>query len=384
MQTSVKSTNPYLPQLDTRSDRITLHPAAESLQAIVAAEGTPDQYFPSPNQPELNPPMLKVDVETFSDATVISVRSPHILNDAKGFERILTAWATAVNSGIEDVAELAPLGWDPLSGLGDKHSPANNAKNIPRGWSSIVGAAEKQFAANLKKEFESEPGAKSMSLHFPLSEITRLRKEAQGAVADGVRLSENDVVFAFLARAWANSCSASPSTLAHLMFPIDLRSRLPERFGPDPGSYIHNAVFAVPLLRIFTMEELRDMSLGDVAMEVRKTVQQLTNEELERNADWVLANAEQNPIPRGIDGLFFGVSSWRKMKFLDINLKGALESGGDARLARIWGSASTAIGARGICVIECDDGEGGLWCSVELPEGDWDRGHFKDIEKRGA
>lgn len=327
--------------------------------------------------------MLKVDVETFSDATIISVRASHILNDAKGFERILTDWATAVNSGIEDVAELVPLGWDPLSGLGDKNSPANDVGNIPRGWSLVVGAAEKRFVDNLKQEFESEPRAKSMSFHFPLSEIIRLRKEAQEGAADGVRLSENDVVFAFLARAWASSCSASPSTPAHLMFPIDLRGRLPERFGLDPGSYIHNAVFAVPLLRTFTMEELRSMSLGGVAMEVRKTVQQLTNEELERNADWVLANSEQNPIPRGVDGLFFGVSSWRKMKFLDINFKGALESGGDGRLARLWGSASTAIGARGICVVECDDGEGGLWCSVELPEGDWDRGHFKDIEKRG-
>jgi hypothetical protein len=380
---SVKSTNPHLPQLDACPDRITLHPAAGSLEAFVAAEGTPEQYYPNPNQPEFNPPMLKVDVETFSDATVISVRSPHILHDAKGFERILTAWATAVNSGVEDVPDLAPLGWDPLSGLGDKHNPANDAKNVPRGWSSIVGAAEQQFVDNLKQEFEAEPRAKSMSIHFPPSEITRLRKEAQVAAPNGVRLSENDVVFAFLARAWAKSSSASPSTPVRLLFPIDLRGRLPDRFGPDPGSYIHNAVFAVPLLRTYTMEEFRNMSLGDAAMEVRKTVQQLTNEELERNADWVLANTDQNPVPRGPDGLAFGVSSWRKMKFLDINFKGALESGGDGKLARIWGSASTAMGARGICVVECDDGQGGLWCSVEFPESDWDRGGFGELEKRG-
>ncbi|KAL7920006.1 hypothetical protein ACQKWADRAFT_299889 [Trichoderma austrokoningii] len=328
--------------------------------------------------------MLKIDVETYSDATVISVRSPHILNDAKGFERILTAWATAVNSGVEEVPELAPLGWDPLSGLGDKSNPANDTRNVPRGWTSIVGAAEKQLAANMQQEFASEPRAKSMSFHFPLSEINQLRKEAQGAAPDGVRLSENDVVFAFLARAWASSSSASPSTLAHLMFPIDLRGRLPDRFGPDPGSYIHNAVFAVPLLRTFTMEDLRSMSLGDVAMEVRRTVQQLTTEEMERNADWVLANPDRNPIPRGAEGLMFGVSSWRKMKFLDVNFKGALESGGDGTLARIYGSSSTALGARGICVVECDDDQGGLWCSVELPEGDWDRGRLGDIEKRGT
>ncbi|EHK42386.1 uncharacterized protein TrAtP1_002608 [Trichoderma atroviride] len=381
---SVKSANPHLPQSDARPDRITLHPAAESLQAFVAAEGTPEQYFPSPKQPELNPPMLKVDVEAFSDATIISVRSPHILHDAKGFERIITGWATAVNSGVEHVPDLAPLGWDPLSGLGDKNSPANDAKNIPRGWTPIVGAAEKQFAANMQQEFASEPRAKSMSIHFPLSEISRLRKEAQVAAPEGVRLSENDVVFAFLARAWASSSSASPSTPTYLMFPIDLRGRLPERFGPDPGSYIHNSVFAVPLLRTFTMEDLRSMSLGDVAMEVRKTVQQLTSEEMERNADWVLANAEQNPIPRGPEGLMFGVSSWRKMKFLDVDFKGAVASGGDGRLVRIWGSASTAFGARGICVVECDDGEGGLWCSVEFPEGDWNRGQFGDLEKWGV
>ncbi|KAM0257273.1 hypothetical protein ACHAQJ_004511 [Trichoderma viride] len=380
---SVASINPSLPQLDARSDHITLHPGVESLQALVPAEGTPEQYYPNPNQPELNPPMLKVHVETFSDATVISVRSPHIFNDAKGFERILVAWAIAVNSDIEDVMEPGPLGWNPLSGFGDRHSPANDARNIPPGWSSIVGAAEKQFVENLEKEFESEPRAKYMSFHFPSSEITRLREEAQ-KIADRVRLSEHDVIFAFLARAWANSCSAPPSTLAHLAFPIDLRSRLSERYGPDPGSYIHNAVFAVPLLHTFTIGQLRTMSLGVVAMEVRNTVQQLTKERLEQNVDWVLANPEQNPVPRGVGGLFFCVSSWRKMKFLDINFRGALEGGGDGRLIRIWGSASSAAGARGICILESDDGSGGLWCSVQLPEGDWDRGQLKNIDRRGG
>ncbi|KAL9487774.1 hypothetical protein ACSS6W_000051 [Trichoderma asperelloides] len=382
-QTSVATVNPSLPHLDARSDRITLHPGVDSLQALVPAEGTLEQYYPNPNQPELNPPMLKVHVETFSDVTVITVRSPHIFNDAKGFERILADWATAVNSDVEDAIGPAPLGWNPLSGLGDRHNLANDAGNIPPGWSSIVGAAEKQFLENFNKQMESEPQAKYMSFHFPSSEITRLRSEAQG-VADRVRLSENDVIFAFLARAWASSCSASPSTLAHLAFPIDLRSILPERYGPDPSSYIHNAVFAVPLLHTFTVGQLRTMSLGAVAMEVRKTVQHLTKEGLERTVDWVLANPEQNPVPRGVDGLFFGVSSWRRMKFLDINFRGALQGGGDGKLTRIWGSGSSAAGARGICIVESDDGEGGLWCSVELPEGDWDRGQFRDIERRGG
>lgn len=381
---SVKLANPHLPQLDARSDRITLHPAAGSLQAFVKAEGAPEQFFPNPSQPELNPPLLRVDVATFSDATILNIRSPHILHDAKGFERIITAWATAVNSGVDYVPDLAPLGWNPLSELGDKKRPANDAKNIPRGWTFIIGDAEKRLVAGMQQQFTSEPRAKSMSIHFPLSEINRLRKEAQVAAPDGVRFSENDVVFAFLARAWASSSSASPSTTANLLFPIDLRGRLLERYGPDPNSYIHNSVCDVPLLHTFTMGELRSKSLGDVAMEVRKTVQQLSREQIESRTDWLLANLDQNPIPRGPEGLTFGVSSWRRLKFLDVDFKGAVESGGDGRLVRIWASASTAFGARGICVIECDDGEGGLWCSVELPEGDWDRGQFGELEKRAV
>lgn len=115
------------------------------------------------------------------------------------------------------------------------------------------------------------------------------------------------------------------------------------------------------------------MSLGAVALEVRKTITHLTKDVQEPVVDWVLANLNQNPIPRGTDGLSFVVSSWRRIKFLDMEFRGAtlnpLGTGGG--LAQIGISSSGHVPARRVCVVECDDGDGGVWCGMDLPEGDW-------------
>lgn len=169
----------------------------------------------------------------------------------------------------------------------------------------------------------------------------------------------------------------------HLSFPIDLRSQLPERFAVHAGVYLHNDVFPVPLLRPLTVGQLQAMSLGAVALEVRKTITHLTQDVQESVVDWVLANLNQNPIPRGTDGLSFVVSSWRRIEFLDMEFWGAtlnpLGTGG--RLAQIGISSSGHVPARRVCVVECDDGDGGVWCKMDLPEGDWTRGAFGTIKR---
>ncbi|KAL6826689.1 transferase family domain-containing protein [Trichoderma camerunense] len=383
LEHTVKSAVPSIGHLNARSDQITLHPGPPDLGIFEGPERALDEYFQHPNQPELNSPILKVHVEVLSDATFLSVQIPHLVTDARGFETILRSWATVMNDSLDEAPSPTPLGWNPLHGLGDSSKPANNSELIPSGWSCLVGDSVTKLMEATLKEFEEEPVTKNMSLHIPSSEIRRLRREAQQDISNTTQLSENDVLFAFLVRTWAASCASPSSTVVHLSFPIDLRSQLPERFAVHAGVYLHNGVFPVPLLRPLTVAQLQTMSLGAVALEVRKTITHLTQDVQEPVVDWVLANLNQNPIPRGTDGLSFVVSSWRRIKFLDMEFRGATlnPSGTGGRLAQIGISSSGHVPARRVCVVECDDGDGGVWCGMDLPEGDWTRGAFGTIKR---
>lgn len=382
----MKSAVPSIGRLNARPDQITLHPGPPDLGVFEAPKGALDQYFQHPNQPELNLPILKVHVEVLSDATFLSVQIPHLISDATGFETILRSWATVMNNSLDEVPSPTPLGWNPFHDLGNSSKPANNSELIPSGWSCLVGDSATKLMEATLKEFEEEPVTKNMLLHIPSSEIRRLRREAQQDISNTTQLSENDVLFAFLARTWAASCASPSSTVVHLSFPIDLRSQLRERFAVHSAVYLHNGVFPVPLLRPLTVGQLRAMSLGTVALEVRKTIIHLTEDFQEQVVDWVLANLDQNPIPRGTDGLSFVVSSWRRINFLDTEFRGAtlnpLGTGG--RLDQIGISSSGHVPARRVCVVECDDGDGGVWCGMDLPEDDWTRGAFGTIKGNTA
>ncbi|KAL7782321.1 transferase family domain-containing protein [Trichoderma afarasin] len=348
LEHTVKSAVLSIGHLNARSDQITLHPCPPDLGIFEGPKRALDEYFQHPNQPELNSPILKEYVEVLSDATFLSVQIPHLVTDARGFETILRSWATVMNNSLDEAPSPTPLG----------------------GWSCLVGDSVTKLMEATLKEFDEEPVTKNMSLHIPSSEIRRLRREAQQDISNTTQLSENDVLFAFLVRTWTASCALLSLIVVHLSFPIDLRPQLPERFAVHAGVYLHNGEFPA-------------MSLGAVALEVRKTITHLTQGVQEPVVDWVLANLNQNPIPRGTDGLSFAVSSWRRIKFLDMEFRGATLNplGTRRRLAQIGISSSGHVPARRVCVVECDDGDGGVWCGMDLPEGDWTRGAFGTIKR---
>ena len=77
------------PVSSTLPDEITIHAGTEAFSRFDGIE-TPglEQYLTVPA-----PPILKMHVSTFTDATMIGFYAPHTFNDATAFLNLLRGWA---------------------------------------------------------------------------------------------------------------------------------------------------------------------------------------------------------------------------------------------------------------------------------------------------
>ncbi|KAF8656069.1 hypothetical protein AX16_002769 [Volvariella volvacea WC 439] len=365
-------------------DQVTLHPGS----IIDIFEGTPQGrdvsfYFTTPP-----PPILDVRVISFNDATLLTITLPHAFNDAYGAYHILKAWATCVNEGVDAVPDI-PHYHNPLGPLGDPKSTAP-MPDPPKGWSLLAENGMQTFLEHTQRELSAQPIETENYLHLPKSFFQQLHSDAQAEadkdtseIEERLRISPNDAIVAWLAKAiYASRPLDEKNTPVTIVFPVDLRHRLPARYPNfDQVPYIHNAVIGVSVDPTLTVEMVRYMSVGGIAKLVRRTVERLNDTEaFERHIDWVVRNDAKIAVPFRPDGLLSVFPSWHKFPFASLSFHGALRttlnvtsalSGG---VLRLFANISSPTPLRRYATMQCGDGEGGIWVYMTMAKEEWKKG----------
>jgi hypothetical protein len=144
-----------------------------------------------------------------------------------------------------------------------------------------------------------------------------------------------------------------------------------------PSTYLRNAARGIILST--PVRDVSSMSLGALALRIRRTLQdQTTPEATEQYLRWRLSPVNYGKMTMFMEpsGLWTVITNWRDMKLMDIDFSAALPSETEAKRANCvylgsWGYQP--FPTRHCFGVTSDDPRGGVWMSGDLATEVWER-----------
>jgi Transferase family len=204
-------------------------------------------------------PVVEVYVQRFSDKTTIGLAWNHMLMDGGGMlVTVISSWTKALRG--EALPDVAPSN-DVLKSRYPPNPTAPTGSVLPTFcpilryiWRSTLDTILYGFS-----EFRT--------IFIPDSVIL----EWKANITD---VSTNDLLTAWLFKAWASTIKSKSSTVS-TVFIMDLRKRIPDIV---PATYLRNASFDCVSTRTFAAAEINKMSELELARDIRATANYYTPE----------------------------------------------------------------------------------------------------------
>jgi hypothetical protein len=326
---------------------------------------------------------------------------PHTFNDAKGMSEIMNAWSTCLTHGIDSTAipEL-PLDYNPVGGIAMTHSPvALPGHRHFSTWENV------QFIARVVWDLVWKPKESGRIVHFPVAVLEQMKRDAHTVLEEchgdiRLPLSKNDILMAWLVKAMFHPdiyTAAADQTPVGVSIAFDPRNRLKSLF---PLPYLHNTADLMCVYPWVTIHEIQSLSLASLALRIRSCVNEtLTEDAVQNHFAWRVNNGQNGGIPFPYNGTYFVASSWRNSGFESVDFSAALCSDsvtstgiedkvekaravtGTGRITMLSPMAVTSYPTRRNVSIPCEDGDGGIWVFVWMPDVDWVKGELGSLKK---
>jgi hypothetical protein len=215
-------------------------------------------------------------------------------------------------------------------------------------------------------------------------------------------LSKNDILMAWFAKAMFHPdiyTASRDQTPVSVSFAFDSRKRLKSLF---PLPYLHNAISLMCVHPWVTISEIQSLSLARLALRIRSSVNEtLTEDAVLNHLAWCLKKRQKGEIPFPHNGTYLVASSWRNAGFERVDFSAALCSSPTTststgpedkvettragtrtgRMTMLSPAAVMPYPIRRSFGIPCEDGEGGIWAYVAMPDVDWVKGEFVSLKK---
>ncbi|KAK1673230.1 hypothetical protein BDP55DRAFT_556780 [Colletotrichum godetiae] len=371
------------------------HPIASQLPKATSKPtviGTPPERFQDlmrrPDGPKSmqdfiyrDEPQLSLHIESFNDATLVSLTWLHTLFDGMGRQELLIAWTATLEGRDNDVKPFHGFDTDPLTELGKNPTePFVLADQQLSVWGLI------RFILRYLWDIIRHPSEENRIACIPAAHIKALKEQvkeelsAQNAGPDKLFASEGDIVTAFIGRLWSQHLPANSSKPVILGNVINIRPALARDILPEKTAFLSNATSLI-ITRI-TAKDLRTKPLSYTAAAVRRSIQeQGTREQIEA----------RKALEEKHSAIMFGdknmhqilLSNWGKAKFFETDFSAAVVKPGWTSLAQPHklGKPSLILNAnyvRGFSLrfagpIIGKDLDGNIWWGGNLREGLWDK-----------
>jgi hypothetical protein len=265
------------------------------------------QFDSRPNFPKFDEmtkrdiPPISVHVTSFNDATILALSWPHQLMDAMGGKDLLTGWSAVLAGREEEVPVVVGAREDIL-----KHPDitAENDEEFILEKSRITGAALFMFQLRFFWDYLWAGSREKRIIYLPKDSIQKIKAQAKEEIAANVTdvetapwVTENDVIMAWITRAFASTESNSRSITA--LNYLNLRFRIPLLLQ-STGSYLQNMCIGT---FTFLSAPIARSSLGQIALENRRhTAEQGTDEQGRRVINRMIKEIEAGKTPHLFHG----------------------------------------------------------------------------------
>lgn len=304
----------------------------------------------------------------FSDATIITVSTSHIMGDGFGLLQVWKGWANILKGFVPD--PLQELGKDPFIEYYGPEGPLSKNPDgtplpDPRGWYKYGLTDKIQFAGRALWDLHvarPESTVKQYYVYLPEERVQQLVRRAQneldahleatapltnstsdkysGAVAGPkVKLSRLNVLFAWLIQN-TQVARRNQNRRSTVLAICNTKGRPPVGYRPEmhPAHPFWGGAVAFPV-QPRTSAEFVAMPLGLLALHIRESISDMSTPENVQAALVMSLNNHLWKNRKNAASLYLfakpgdywsGMTDWRPMKFGDIDFGGALPSGGQA------------------------------------------------------
>ncbi|EIN12483.1 hypothetical protein PUNSTDRAFT_141174 [Punctularia strigosozonata HHB-11173 SS5] len=315
-------------------------------------------------------PNAALQLTNFEDASIVGLTIPHVLADGHGVKVVLNALLQTLHG-----EEVAPI--DPIP------EPFAKFKDVPQppavvGWRLFNFFQMLTFVACMLWDRIRYPKYEVRELYVPQKEVERIKQQAMDDIRNelgeqtGEWVSTSDALVAFTLKGMYPSETSQRSF--SLMYSANIRSQVPSLVPPV---YLGNAAYGVVLSR--PVKEISSMSLGALALLVRRILQEQTSQAAtEDYLRWRLSpiNFRKMTMFMEPSGLWNVITNWRNMKLMDVDFTPALPSGSEVKSVNCvyLGSGSHMTFPTRHCFgLTADDPRGGVWMSGDLAKEMWER-----------
>jgi hypothetical protein len=238
-------------------------------------------------------------------------------------------------------------------------------------------------------------------VHFPVEVLDQMKNEAHTELGESLghnqSLSNNDILTAWLVKAMFHPniyTAARDQTPVGVGIIFDAHRRLKSLF---PLPYLHNTIDVVCVYPWITIYEIQSLSLARLALRIRTCVSETLTEEAVRNQ--LAWRVKKGGIPYPYNGTFVTATSLRNSGFENVDFSAALcsdsitsegveakvdeahDATGAGRMAMLFPMAVSSYPLRRVITVPCEDGEGGIWTIVAMPDVDWAKGEFGSLKE---
>lgn len=338
-------------------------------------------------------PLICLQINSFTDGTLVSVTFPHVLSDAMGTADFIQAWAHILNNQNLDnlTMQLEGSTEDVVASVGvTEDEIAQNTRFVLEdrqmtGFPLLVFAARYAFDILTRRNIEAR------HIYLPASFLTYLRRQAEKEfrldneyeTRSMPFVSDGDLITAWGSRMVLSSAPAKGAAAICNVF--DMRKRL-NLLNPSPAvrasTYMQNLI--LPSTTLLTAEEARSFSVYQIALMVRKAVVEQTSDaqvrSLMRIARTWFAGLGSMPLFGGWNTTrIIACTNWTKAEFLmraDFGSAAETDSGKrcvrQVRPVAYWGTTlAVSDNPRDTFVVYGKDADGDYWVHAYLRKETW-------------
>ncbi|KAK0522728.1 hypothetical protein OC842_006380 [Tilletia horrida] len=405
IESKVRDFHPFVEGRDLPQDRPTLHHAAwvrdtrpktRSKLLLNFASNAPltvDHLFTEDR------PVATAKITRFADATTIGLALPHVLCDGLGAELVVRAWAALANGEGEHIKPLPGLGQDPFAALAPGGKVAQEEMDAaeaagheelppPAGWHAYSVLQTALFLAHYMWDViwaRPEATMEQRELFLPKAYLNEQKAAAMAEIkskpsaGDDDYVSTSDICIAIALKRMCAPDARGPDDARLFSFVHPANLRYMDGAAQSvalPKPYLHNAIHAVALADIPIGKLVYGLSVGELALELRRALQRESKPEaIRRSLVWCLANVDKFIAFFRPSSFWVGGTNWRSMKLHDVSFAKALETSSAAtgRPFKIYMQAISRIPMRNMMVIVGDDATGGIWVNMTLSASQWRR-----------
>lgn len=335
---------------------------------------------------ETDLPALSIHIISFKDATLLTISWPHVFLDGLGRQSLLKAWTAVLNEQEADIPPFVPFRVDPVHEIAQNGISGSHIlyKFVLTGlWFAL-------FVVGYMYELFVHSAEAYRIFCCPGPWVENLRQQAMADVrANGSNdpdffLSHGDVLLAWWTKVAVAAQGFSSSQPVNIMNVTNLRGLFPNDLPEtEKAAYIGNAAFSTYTLT--TSAELAATSVGELALRLRRDLQQQRTEDQTRHlVAWQLDSKQRYgrmPLVGSWNQVLIGWSNWHRARFYDMDFSGAVLQPGIPleNRANKLGRPSTILAnghangfsTRNVGPLIGRDANGDWWMQSNLRAGAW-------------